>query len=119
MHFRRAEDEKIRNGKEVSQHYRGKSGTVLCSMGHGYCLVHTQLFGARQQVLLIRQDVVEDKELGGDGVALPSSSTALPLLTNSKKEAKQQLQVKDGQQSRALHFQRMWGWILSKDSSAI
>ena len=54
-------------------------------------MVHTQLLGARQQVLLIGQDVVENEELGGDGVALPSSSTALPLLTNGKREAKQGL----------------------------
>lgn len=48
-----------------------------------YCSVRTQLFGARQQVLLVREDVVEDEELGGDGVALSSSScsAALPLLT--------------------------------------
>lgn len=87
MHFRQAEKEKIRNGTEVSQQCRGRPGTVECYMGHSYCLVRTQLFGARQQVLLIREDVVEDKELGGDGVALSSSSSsaALPLLTNSKR----------------------------------
>lgn len=81
--------------KEVSQQHSGNLVTVQCYMGHRYCQVHTQLFGARQQVLFIRQDVVEDKELGGDGVALPSSSTTLSLLTNSKREAKQ-LQVRDG-----------------------
>lgn len=43
------------------------------------CLVHTQLFGASQQVLFIGQDVVEDKKLGGDGVALSSSPTTIPL----------------------------------------
>lgn len=86
MHFRQAEKEKIRNGTEARQQYRGRPGTVECYMGHSYCLVRTQLFGARQQVLLIREDVVEDKELGGDGVALSSSSSAaLPLLTNSKR----------------------------------
>lgn len=53
------------------------------------CFVRTQLFSASQQVLLIRKDVVEDKELGGDGVALSSSSSAaLPLLTNRKRVKK-------------------------------
>ena len=88
MHFRQAEEEKTRNREEVSQQHSGKPGTLRCYTGHGYCLVHTQLFGARQQVLLIRQDVVEDKELGGDGVALSSASTALPLLTNNEREKK-------------------------------
>lgn len=64
----------------------GSQAAGQCYMGQRYCLVHTQLFGARQQVLLIRQDVVEDEELGGDGVALSSSSTALPLLTINKRE---------------------------------
>ncbi len=86
MHFRQADEEKIRNRKEVSQLHSGEPGTVQSYMGHSYCLVHTQLFCARQQVLFIRQDVVEDKKLGGDGVALSSSSTALPLLTNNKRE---------------------------------
>lgn len=86
MHFRQAQEEKIRNRKEVSQQHSGKPGTVECYMGHSYCLVYTQLFGACQQVLLIRQDVVEDKELGCDGVALSSSSTSLPLLNNSERE---------------------------------
>lgn len=101
MHFRQAE-EKIRNRKEVSQQHSGRPGTVQCHMGYSYCLVHTQLFGARQKVLLIRQDVVEDKELGGDGVALSSSSTTFPLLTNSERE-KQNNSYRSGQQNRALH----------------
>lgn len=47
------------------------------------------MFGTSQQVLLIRQNVIEDEKLGGDGVALSSSSTTVPLLTNNKKtEAK-------------------------------
>lgn len=99
MHFRQAEEEKIRNRKEVSQQHSGESGTVQSYMGHSYCLAHTQLFSARQQVLLIRQDVVQDKELGGDGVALSSSSTALPLLTNSKRE-KQNNSYRSGMSSR-------------------
>lgn len=83
MLFRQAEKRKIRNRKEVSQQHRREPGTVQCCMRHSYCLiVYTQLFGASQQVLLIRQDVVEDKELGGDGVALSSSKTNLPLLKN-------------------------------------
>lgn len=51
-------------------------------------MVRTQLLGASKEVLLIRQDVVEDKEPGGDGIALSSSSTTLPLLT--KRAAKVQ-----------------------------
>lgn len=49
----------------------------------GNSLIHTQLFGASQQVLLIRQDVVQDKQLGGDRVALPSCSTTIRLLKRS------------------------------------
>lgn len=49
----------------------------------GNSLVHTQLFGASQQVLLIWQDVVQDKQLGGDRVALPSCSTTIRLLKRS------------------------------------
>lgn len=41
----------------------------------------TQLFGAGQEALLVRQDVVEDEKLRSDGVALPhSAAAALPLL---------------------------------------
>lgn len=69
----------------MCQEHSTKPGTVQC-MGHSYCPVHTQLFGARQQVLLIRQDVVEDKELGGDGVALSTSPATIPLLTISKRD---------------------------------
>lgn len=48
-------------------------------------LKHTQLFGAGQQILLIGEDVVEDEELGGDGVALArTSAAALPLLTQTE-----------------------------------
>lgn len=86
IHFRQATKEEIRNRRVMSQRLPGRPGTAECCEGHTYCFVRTQLFGARQQVLLVREDVVEDEELGGDGVALsPSScSAALPLLTENK-----------------------------------
>lgn len=47
---------------------------------HSSCQ-HTQLLGAGQEALLEGEDVVEDEELGGDGVALPhAAAAALPLL---------------------------------------
>lgn len=43
--------------------------------------VPTQLFGAGQEALLVRQDVVEDEKLRRDGVALShAAAAALPLL---------------------------------------
>ncbi len=78
---RRKENKKQR-GSEPRAQWEARHSAVK----YRNCLVHTQLFGTRQQVLLIRQDVVEDKKLGGDGVALSSSSTALPLLPNSERE---------------------------------
>lgn len=64
------------------------------------------MFGAGQKVLLIRQDVVEDKELGGDGVALSSSSTNLPLLKN--KEEKKKTATDQGQAAQqGPHYQWM------------
>lgn len=46
---------------------------------------HTQLFGACQQALLVRENIVEDKKLGSDRVALSSSTAAaLPLLVCNK-----------------------------------
>lgn len=76
----------------MSQQHTGKPGTLQHCIGNYYSLVHTKLFGASQQVLLIRKDVVEDKELGCDGVALSSPSTALPLLANIERE-KQKLHL--------------------------
>lgn len=76
--------------KEVSQHLSGKSDAVLFLFSflqeYGCGLIHTQLFSASQQVLLIRQDVVKDKQLGSDGKALSSSSTTVPLLKKEQKE---------------------------------
>lgn len=86
MHFRSAVEKRIRKRKELSQQLSGKLATAQIYIGNGYCLVHTQLFSACQQVFLKRQDIVEDKELGGDGVALSTSSAALPLLMKTDRK---------------------------------
>lgn len=71
----------MRSRREVSQEHKGKPNIAVFLLGNS--LIHTQLFGASQQVLLIRQDVVQDKQLGGDRVALPSCSTTIRLLKRS------------------------------------
>lgn len=71
------ENEKQEGGEPRAQREAKHSAVFLLG------LIHTQLFGASQQVLLIRQDVVQDKQLGGDRVALPSCSTTIRLLKRS------------------------------------
>lgn len=50
------EKKKQRGGEPTAQREAKHSAALL--LGNSCGLVHTQLFGARQQVLLIRQDVI-------------------------------------------------------------
>ena len=49
-------------------------------------LVLTQLLGACQKALLVGEDVVEDEELGGEGVTLALASPTFPVLRDRQTE---------------------------------
>lgn len=101
-------EEVTENGSDPDAQWEAWHSGVLWD-----CFERTQLFSAGQQVLLIGKDVVEDEELGGDGVALPSSSAALPLLTNRKTE-KENISARNKEvlhfNKEVLHFKEGYGW---------
>lgn len=75
-----------RKGKENQSTVEGGQAWCHVVRDLSHCFVRTQLLRAGQEVLLVGQNVIEDEELRGDGVACTSSSAAIPLHTNRKKE---------------------------------